>query len=464
MMASADLAQLVAPVLHWDPAAPAALRAAALRAAADRAGAVVLPGGPSEAIRDAVALLHDRSAAPLLVGASVERGAGERFGGLTAFPPPAALASLGEEDVIRHAARLAARELRLLGVNWALAPVCDLGGDTGPGRAFGPDPATTAALAAEWIDACQSQGVLACAKHFPGASGVRSVDDVYARLLVPFRAAIDAGVASVLVSHRPVPALAPSGVPAALAGEVVTGVLRKQLGFDGLVVADVRLLAHSLPATDPAELAVRAVVAGCDLVVVAAAAPVLRALGEAERAGRLDVESVARSLRRRSRWAEWGAPGTLAAGEPSPTEPSWADEVAERLVHLVRGVARPLRGRAEVLVLDDAFGSTADAAGTFVRTLRDAGVDASASATADGDAGRTLVVALMDGGAPGRAAARRAALERAGAAAGRAARDLVVVHFAPPRDAAELPAPDVVCAWSADPVMQRAAARWLARR
>jgi hypothetical protein len=79
-----------------------------------------------------------------------------------------------------------------------------------------------------------------------------------------------------------------------------------------------------------------------------------------------------------------------------------------------------------------------------------------------------LVVALLESGAPGRAAAERAAaraaVERAAAAAGRSARDLVVVHFAPPRDAAELPAPDVVCAWSADPVMQRAAARWLARR
>jgi hypothetical protein len=176
---------------------------------------------------------------------------------------------------------------------------------------------------------------------------------------------------------------------------------------------------------------------------------------------------VARSLRRRRRWAEWAAPGGAARG-PSD-DAAWVDGVADRLVHLVRGAAHPLGGRADVLVVDArGVAPDAGAAAAFLRGLRDAGVDARPAAGPDGDPGRPLVVALVDGGALARAtphrADARAAVERAGAAAGRAARDLVVVHFAAPRDAAAVPAADVVCARSADPVMQRAAARWLARR
>jgi beta-glucosidase-like glycosyl hydrolase len=487
-----DLAQLVVPGIPWHPTrgfAPA-------RGAIDHAlrldvGGFLLLGGPAEDVRALTRELRERSRHPLLIAAAVERGAGGCFAGATGLPPLGALGRLGEVEPLRYAARLTAREAQTLGVNWALAPVCDV--DVVPdnpvdgARMLGKDPTAVAELAAEWVDACQAEGVLACAKHFPGlgraaADPEREPATIGTRRepliaeLAPFRAALDAGVASVMTSHAAYPALDPRGAPATLSRPIIEGLLRGELGFDGLIASDALVKESVLVGRGENEAAVGALDAGCDLLLHAGnPAAVVRALDDALRGGRLDRERVRRSLERRQRWAEWGraADETGApAGVPTDDDVRWANALAERVVHSSRGAVHPLRTVVEVVLVDDEQHVRGDAPerDAFADALVAAGVTARVVDAPTGESHGTVIVALF--GEPmsskrrmGYSARSRSAVAAACAAADRQARDAVVVQFGSPRLAAEIPTgPALVCAWDGDLTMQRAAARWLAGR
>src|ERR687886_2330326 len=202
-----DTAQLVLPAIRWDPARGyAGERPLIERALGLGVGGFILFGGDQDAVRTLTKELRHRSRVPLLIAADMERGAGQQFAGATGLPPLAAIASLNDVDAVRKAARLTAREARTLGVTWDYAPVCDL--DIVPEnpilgtRALGSDPTRVARLAVEWIKACQGEGVLACAKHFPGHGRTRADSHIELPVvnaskrelleadLIPFRAAI----------------------------------------------------------------------------------------------------------------------------------------------------------------------------------------------------------------------------------------------------------------------------------
>lgn len=478
------VAQLVLPALRWDahtgyeasrPVLEEGLRLGV--------GGFILFGGEEDAVRALTKELRQRSTVPLLIGADLERGAGQQFAGATGLPPLAAIASLGDVDALRRAARLTAREARTLGVNWDFAPVCDL--DVLPAnpivgsRALGADPARVAALAAEWIDACQAEGVLACAKHFPGHG--RTSDDSHMQLpvvqasrqtlqesdLVPFRAAIDAGVASIMTAHVAYPALDPTGVPATLSRDILQWRLRQQMRFEGLIVSDALIMDGVLTGRPEGEVAVRALHAGCDLLLYPAElASVVRACERALREGVLDEERVHQSLRRRLKWAQWASPPNEYR-RPAASDVAWGAQLAERVVHVVRGRPLHLAGALDVLVVDDDLGGPTPppSRAPFVAALTEAGLAAS-PVSVPGAAGRRSTVLALFGdvrawkGRAGYAAESRAAVERACAVRP----DLVVVQFGHPRLAAEIPAArHVVSAWGGEPVMQRAAARWLVR-
>src|SRR5206468_2566652 len=135
-------------------------------------GGFIIFGGPAEQVASLTERIHAASALPLLIGADLERGAGQQFAGATPLPPLAAVASLESVEDIRRAASLTAREARSLGINWIYAPDCDL--DIEPDnpiigtRSFGEDPERVARYATAWIEGCQGEKALACAKHFPG--------------------------------------------------------------------------------------------------------------------------------------------------------------------------------------------------------------------------------------------------------------------------------------------------------
>src|SRR3954462_5014515 len=278
-----EIAELFYPAIRWDathgfeeqrPAIDEALKLGV--------GGFIIFGGPSEQVAALTEDLHSKSRVALLIGADLERGAGQQFAGQTALPPLAAIASLEDVQAIRRAAAVTALEARSMGINWIYAPDCDL--DIEPDnpivgtRSFGGDPDRVGEYAAAWIDACQAEGVLACAKHFPGHG--RTTVDSHKELprvdepsdtlretdLVPFRRAIERGVASVMSAHVAFPALDPSGAPATLSRPILTQLLRKEMDFTGLLVTDALIMEGVLGGGE-AEAVIGALRAGCDCLL-----------------------------------------------------------------------------------------------------------------------------------------------------------------------------------------------------
>jgi beta-glucosidase-like glycosyl hydrolase len=215
---SASLAQLLIPALEADADGRfTSARARFEEGLALGVGGFLLYGGETDAVRALTKEAQQRARRPLLFAADLERGAGQQFSGATGLPPLAAIAWLDDMEALRRAARHTAREARTMGVNWNLAPVVDLDVDAQNPivgtRSFGADPERVARYAAAWIEACQAEGVLACAKHFPGHGRTAtdshlelpvvraSREELYATDLVPFRAAIAANVASLMTAH-----------------------------------------------------------------------------------------------------------------------------------------------------------------------------------------------------------------------------------------------------------------------
>ncbi len=478
-----ELGQHLIATLGWSPESGwAGARDAIDRALEIGVGGFLLRGGPRYEVAQLTRALHANSPVPLLVAADVERGAGERFHGAVSLPPAAALASLGDSDIVHRAARVIARDARELGLNWALGPVCDLDLDNGNPiigtRGFGDDPQRVGALGAEWIDACQQESVLACAKHFPGHGRTNvdshlelpvqdeSLTELLASDLVPFRAAVEAGVASIMMAHVAFPALDHSRVPATLSAPTIA-LLRDDLGFDGLVVTDALDMAGVQAGHDECEAAVRALAAGCDLLLAPAdPVRVVRALEAAVASGRLDLGQLEISRRRRDWWSTWGR--WLPDGRgPTLDDRTWAKQVADQVLRIERGRVPWLPPRVEVVVVDDDPAGSAPSRAPFMHALQALGrqVHAVERATPEGEG--ALVIAVFADVMAGKGHVSltpqsRLTVRLAVQGARTLKRDTLVVLFGHPRLAAELPdAAHLLCAWCGDRGMQEAAARGL---
>ncbi|MGQ0715305.1 MAG: glycoside hydrolase family 3 protein [Gemmatimonadaceae bacterium] len=477
-----DVAQLLLPALRWDTSVGWEKERPLIEKGLQMGvGGFILFGGIEDAVRSLTKELRQRSRVPLLIGADLERGAGQQVSGATGLPPLAAIASLGDTDAVRRAARLTAREARTMGVNWDYAPVCDLDIEpTNPiigTRSLGGNPRLVAKLAGEWIDACQAEGVLACAKHFPG-HGRTTVDshmttpvvsaskhDLLENDVLPFKAAIDAGVASIMTAHVAFPALDPSGMPATLSREILRWFLRQQLKFEGLIVTDAFIMDGVLEGRTEGDAAIRALDAGCDVLLYPKdLVAVVRALEQGLETGALDRERVHHSLRRRQKWAQWASPPNEYR-RASAADVAWGSTLADRVMHIVRGAPPAVTSPVEVIVVDDDLGGPypAPSRDPFFQTLSFAGAEVRRVEKPSGDARASVVVALFGDirswkGRPGYSPEARKAVDKV---IDKAA-DSVVMQFSHPRLAAELKKPThVVCAWGGDAVMQQAAARWL---
>jgi beta-N-acetylhexosaminidase len=245
-------------------------------------GGVIL-GQPLEAA-SLLNRLQAISKVPLLNTADFEAGVGFRVAGATLFPRAMALGATRDERIAYEVGRLTAIEGRALGVHVNFAPVVDVNNNARNPviniRAFGEDPALVGALGAAYARGLGDGGMLATLKHFPGHGdtdvdshlGLPLIAHPRERLerveLVPFRAGLAAGADAVMVAHIELPALDPTPrTPATFSRAIVTGLLREELGFRGLVYTDsmaMRAVADLMP---PGEAAVRAVQAGCDLVL-----------------------------------------------------------------------------------------------------------------------------------------------------------------------------------------------------
>ena len=200
-------------------------------------------------------------------------------------PGNAVLGRIDDQQTTRYTAQQIGAELASVGIGLDLAPSADVNSnDRNPvigTRSFGADPRLVARHTVAFVEGLQSTGVAACAKHFPG-HGHTSTDThvtravvrasrstLAARELVPFAAAIQAGVATVMTSHVLATALDPDA-PATFSARVLQGLLRGELGFSGVIVSDALDMAGSSAESDIPTAAVRAVAAGADLLCLGA--------------------------------------------------------------------------------------------------------------------------------------------------------------------------------------------------
>jgi beta-N-acetylhexosaminidase len=260
--------------------------------------------------------LQAHSKTPLLIGADFESGTGMRLDEGTNFPSAMAIGATDDPQLAYTAGKDTALEARAAGIHWIFAPDADVNDNPGNPiinvRAFGEDPRQVADFAGQFIRGIEENGALATAKHFPGHGDVTTdshlslpvVPDDRKELenneLVPFRAAISAGVSSIMPGHLAVPALEPDAtVPASLSRNILTGLLRDELKFRGLIVTDAMDMGGVTSMYPPDEAAIRAVEAGADIVLqppVPDAA--LAGLENAVKSGRLSEKRIDGSVRR----------------------------------------------------------------------------------------------------------------------------------------------------------------------
>jgi beta-N-acetylhexosaminidase len=282
-------------------------------------GAALLKSEPLEAAALTNGLQRD-SKYPLLFAADFERGLSMRLIGATSFPAAMAFGAAGDTGLARQFGEITAREARAIGVQWNWFPVADVNSNPANPiintRSFGEDPAKVGAMVAAYIEGARSEGMLTTVKHFPGhgdtdtdshltlARVTASMDRLNSVELVPFRAAIAAGVDSVMIGHITVPAVDPDpNRPASVSPDVVTGLLKDKLGFRGLVVTDaldMGALTRVFPG-NPSQVsaaeAVAAIRAGNDMVIIPGDLDgAYRGLLDAVKAGRLSRERIDESV------------------------------------------------------------------------------------------------------------------------------------------------------------------------
>jgi beta-N-acetylhexosaminidase len=260
--------------------------------------------------------LQSRSKLPLLIGADFERGTAMRLDEGTSFPTQMALAAGGRPQDAYTMGKVTAVEARAVGIHWIYAPVSDVNNNPGNPiintRSFGEDPRRVAEFVSEYVRGVEENGGLATAKHFPGHGDTAADSHIdlpviradKQRLenleLVPFRAAIGAGVSSVMTGHLSIPAFEPDpDTPATLSNKVLTGVLRNEMKFDGLVVTDAMDMGGITTRFAPGEAAVRAVLAGADaLLMPPVPDAAFEGLQAAVKSGRISRERLEASVRR----------------------------------------------------------------------------------------------------------------------------------------------------------------------
>src|SRR5437773_5764153 len=249
-------------------------------------GGIIISVGSPYDIAAKLNTLQRRSKLPLLVSADLEWGAAMRVVGATAFPYIMAAGATGNEHDGYTIGRVAALEGRAVGIHVNFAPDADVNNKPlNPiinTRSFGEDPHAVARLVRAYVRGLQDNGMLATLKHFPGHGdtetdshiGLPTIRSDYSRLdsveLVPFRAGIDAGAQVVMTAHIAYPALTGSEDPATLSGAVLTGLLRDSLRFRGMVVTDALMMGSIVAKYGAGEAAVRAFVAGSDLLLMPA--------------------------------------------------------------------------------------------------------------------------------------------------------------------------------------------------
>lgn len=379
-----------------------------------RVGGIIMSVGSPTEVAAKLNLLQRRAEVPLLVAADLEFGTGYRIsggvfvpngialGGATLFPTQMALGATGDPGFAYEQGRITAREARAVGIHVAFAPILDVNNNPDNPiiniRSYGEDPELVAAMGAAFVRGAHDYGLVATGKHFPGHgdTGVDShlelpvimvdrgrMNDVE---LLPFRAAIEAGLGAVMSAHIAVPKLTRGEVvPSTLSRRILTDLLRDDLEFRGLVFTDALDMYAIDRRFERREAAIRAVEAGADILLMPPDVPlVIEGVVGAVASGRISEEridhSVLRILRVKERLALHRDREVDLTAIPSvvgiPEHVAMAQRAADRSITLLRdedGVL-PLGLPANASVLSVTYRRPADllAGRTFHGELRTA--------------------------------------------------------------------------------------------
>ncbi|HEY9231468.1 MAG TPA: glycoside hydrolase family 3 N-terminal domain-containing protein [Blastocatellia bacterium] len=252
---------------------------------------------------------------PLWFTADFEGGAGYRYTGATRLPRAMAMGATGNPDLAFQAGRITAEEARAIGVHVNFYPVVDVNNNARNPiiniRSFGGDPELVSRMARAYIRGAQSAGVMATAKHFPGHGDTSTdshmelptIDIDRARLdaieLPPFRAAIAEGVGGVMSAHIALPRIETEKLPATLSPKMLTGVLRNELHFNGVIFTDALNMRGVAAHYPEGEAAVRALQAGADILLYPPSVEqAFTAVKHAVEAGVISTARVDESVRR----------------------------------------------------------------------------------------------------------------------------------------------------------------------
>lgn len=283
-------------------------------------GGVLLPVGNAGDLLLRTQQLQSWAKIPLLLASDIEEGVGQRFNGATWFPPPMAIGAVAAKDPAlaeQYAEQMGyftAQEALALGLNWVLGPVVDVNNNPDNPvinvRSFGETPAAVSTLATAFIRGAHQWPVLTVAKHFPG-HGDTAVDSHLElpvlphspeRLqeieLPPFIAAIAAGVDAVMSAHLVIDSW-DKEKPATLSEKILTGKLREELGFEGLIVTDALVMGAIANKYGPNEAPILALEAGADILLMPVdPAGAIKAVCDAVGAGRISPERIRASVER----------------------------------------------------------------------------------------------------------------------------------------------------------------------
>jgi beta-N-acetylhexosaminidase len=260
--------------------------------------------------------LQRRAKVPLLIGADFESGTRMRLDGGTSLPSAMAIGATGDPKLAYEAGKITALEARAAGVQWIFAPDADVNNNPDNPiiniRSFGEDPLLVAEYVSQEVKGIQDNGAIATPKHFPGHGDVSvdshlslatvpgNKDELEGNELVPFRAAIAAGTSSIMPGHLAIPAFEPDpDTPATTSHAVLTGLLRDEMQFKGLIITDAMDMGGVTSMYPPGEAAVRSVLAGADVLLMppvpdAAMAGLLKAVKK----GRISEKRIDDSVRR----------------------------------------------------------------------------------------------------------------------------------------------------------------------
>ncbi len=284
-------------------------------------GGVILFGGSIVELEYRCRTLRKWSTKPLLLCADIEEGLGQRFAGGSWFAPPMAISNIYSKDSTK-AIQLAENyghsigtQARRCGLNWVLAPVCDV--NTNPDnpvinvRAWGSECEVVADLTSAFIKGLASQRVLSCAKHYPGHGDTEidshldlpflnhNIQRLRELELIPFQAAITHGVNSVMTGHLLLNQI-DAGNIATFSDYLISEILRKQMGFQGLIVTDALVMKAITDRYGPGEAAVKAFSAGVDLILMPESPlEAINAICLALMSGRIPLDRLHQALTRR---------------------------------------------------------------------------------------------------------------------------------------------------------------------